>query len=122
MQSLTLNERLNVKTYPDWFCVGLDTNRYVPPRRRQDELEEVTILNEHVIQTAAVDVATLTGELEKRRVHQQLFIAVRLRAARTGGTCLRLRPELSISLDRNVSYLLRNCQNSVDRQATFPPV
>jgi hypothetical protein len=121
MQSLLLNKRLNLKAYPDWFCVGFDTNRYVPPLRRKDKLEKVTIPNEQVIQTAAVDVTALSSELEKRWIHQQLFIAVRLRAARTNSIRPRLRLELSISVDSNVSYLFRNCEDSVDRQATVPP-
>ena len=50
----------------------------MPARHAVHELEEPAIADEHELQPAAVDVASLLGEREDRRIHEQLFIAIRL--------------------------------------------
>ena len=50
-------------------------------RHTMNELKKPGIANEHELQPSAVDVASLLGEREHRRIHEQLLIAVRFRRA-----------------------------------------
>src|SRR4030095_5716934 len=56
----------------------LDRDRHVPVRHPVHELEEPPITNEHELESSAVDVASLLGEREHGRIHEQLFVAIRL--------------------------------------------
>ena len=58
---------------------GIEAYRHMPGRTLRDQLKEVAVSNDEVVQSAAVDVASLAGQLQQRQIDEQLFVPVRFR-------------------------------------------
>lgn len=54
-----VNQRFNLSANPNWVCVWLNADRHVTPVFRKDKLEKVSVTDDYVFETAAVDVASL---------------------------------------------------------------
>src|SRR5262249_22052001 len=95
--------------------VRLDAHREMTARERQHQLIEAAVANEHELQPAAVDLASLARQREQRRVDDQLLVRVRLTRAGLGKAWTLRGPQLAVDVSRDVTDLGRKGKDSFDK-------
>src|SRR5262245_29531488 len=95
--------------------VRLDAHREMTARERQHQLIEAAVANEHELQPAAVDLASLARQREQRRVDDQLLVLVRLTRAGLGKAWTLRGAQLTIEIDRHVADVGCKGEDALDQ-------
>src|SRR5262245_4597251 len=84
-------------------------------RKRQHQLIEAAVANEHELQPATIDLPSLAREREQRGVDYQLLVLVGLTCTSLDEARALRGPELTVAVDSDVADVEANSKDPFDQ-------
>jgi len=99
--------------------VGFNADRNVAVANRLDPLIKISVADQNIVHSAAIDIPALCGEFQESRIDEKLFVLIGLARACAHGAGSRLGVKFPTMIERDVTDLLARLKDGLEDVLQF---